>query len=146
MAHKKVQCTLCGKIKKMSHVLFYKNLTIYKVSNVQELNKVYNCRECRRDSNRTDRLPIRCLPKYLRMLNDLRELSKEYNSRGIADPSVRKNFQLDVEKLLENEKILKTDYRVFIKNDVVIGFKVINIPIVGSVVFPLKKGIYEKCE
>ena len=127
----------------MKHKLFYANLTNYGVSSVKELNSVYICRICKTSMNRTLKVPIYRFPKYTKILTALRELTKDFYSRNPNDPMVLNNFKQNIEALFNKENIGLNNYKVLIANNVITGFKVVNIPIVDSIIFPLKEGKYE---
>jgi hypothetical protein len=80
------------------------------------------------------------------MLNELRAITNQYQSDGPIREADRNNFAQNINGFLKHEKINGENFTALMANNIITSFRLINIPVVGSITFPLKEGKYKKYE
>jgi tRNA nucleotidyltransferase/poly(A) polymerase len=136
---KKVKCSNCGESKWLMYHHYNDNLVYWKVTSLDDLNKVYLCRKCRKLLKPSS---LRETPEFKELQHVLQEEVNQAIRRNINLPIVRENFLKNVKIILDKRLIKKYSFQV--TDNELKGIVLEQLPFFGNVLVQLKnkKGIY----
>ena len=141
MSNVLITCSKCHKPKWLKWLDFKSNLNKFNVNNVVELNKIYVCRPCRKQTKLVKKQNRVALSGYMirQLHNDLQEQFDIFIERGgINDAAASKNFAANV-KILLAKKYIVAEPRYLAVDKMVTGVEIEGIPFIGKLVFEFKR-------